>query len=46
MTVLWTIIFGMACIFGEVESLELDPVNGWTFTLIAVVALDLIRASD
>jgi hypothetical protein len=44
MTVLWFLIWLVANLVGGDEPLRGDPVNGWTATLIAAVALDLARA--
>jgi hypothetical protein len=41
MTVLWFLIWLIANNVGGHEPLLLDPVNAWTGTLIAAVALDL-----
>ena len=41
MTFLWLIIWFVANLVGGNEPLLLDPVNGWTGTLILAVALDL-----
>jgi hypothetical protein len=41
MTVLWFLIWLVANNVGGNEPLLLDPVNAWTGTLIAAVALDL-----
>ena len=44
MTVVWLVIWFIANNVGGHEPLLLDPVNGWTGTLILAVALDLARA--
>jgi hypothetical protein len=44
MTVLWFLIWLIANNVGAHEPLIADPVNAWTATLIAAVALDLGRA--
>lgn len=44
MTVLWFAIWLAANLVGGDEPLKADPVNAWTATLIAAVALDLARA--
>ena len=44
MTLVWLIIWFVANVVGAHEPLRLDPVNGWTATLILAVALDLARA--
>ena len=41
MTFLWLIVWFIANAIGGHEPLLLDPVNGWTGTLILCVALDL-----
>jgi hypothetical protein len=41
MTVVWFLIWLVANNVGGPEPLLLDPVNGWTATLIVGVALDL-----
>ena len=41
MTFLWLIVWFIANLVGGNEPLLLDPVNGWTGTLILCVALDL-----
>ena len=41
MTLIWLIIWFIANNVGGHEPLQLDPVNGWTATLILAVALDL-----
>jgi hypothetical protein len=43
MTILWFLIWLVASLVGSSEPLALDPVNGWTATLIAAAALDLNR---
>jgi hypothetical protein len=42
-TVIWFVIWLIANFIGGDEPLRLDPVNGWTATLILAVALDLGR---
>ena len=44
MTLVWFVIWLVANNVGGHESLLTDPVNAWTATLIAAVALDLGRA--
>ena len=44
MTLLWLVIWFIANNVGGHEALLLNPVNGWTGTLILAVALDLARA--
>ena len=48
MTFVWLIIWFIANLVGAHEPLELDPVNGWTGTLILAIALDFgaSHASD
>lgn len=43
MTIAWLIIWFIANLVGGDEPLKLDPVNGWTATLILAAALDLNR---
>jgi hypothetical protein len=43
MTLAWFVIWLIANIVGGSEPLELDPVNGWTATLVLAAALDLNR---
>ena len=43
MAVLWFVIWLIANNVGGTEPLELAPVNAWTATLIAAVALDINR---
>jgi hypothetical protein len=43
MTIAWFIVFVIATLIGDGETLRLDPVNGWTVTLILAVAIDLNR---
>jgi hypothetical protein len=40
MTLIWLVIWFIANSVGAHEPLELDPVNGWTGTLILAAALD------
>jgi hypothetical protein len=44
MTVLWFIIWFVANNVGGHAPLLLDPVNGWTGTLLLALALDLAAA--
>jgi hypothetical protein len=46
MTLIWLLIWLIANLAGGSESLALDPVNGWTATLILAAALDLNRPKD
>ena len=41
MTLVWFIVWLIANAIGGHEPLLLDPVNGWTATLILAIALDL-----
>jgi len=41
MTLIWFVIWFVANLIGGHEALLLDPVNGWTATLILAIALDL-----
>ena len=41
MTIVWFLIWLIANNVGGTEALALDPVNGWTGTLILAVGLDL-----
>jgi hypothetical protein len=43
MTFLWLAVWFIANNVGSAEPLTLDPVNGWTGTLLLAVALDLGR---
>ena len=43
MTLIWFVIWLIADHVGSPEPLRLDPVNVWTATLLAAVALDLAR---
>ena len=43
MTLAWFVVFLIATLIGDGESLRLDPVNAWTVTLILAVAIDLNR---
>jgi hypothetical protein len=42
-TLIWFIVWFIANIVGDNESLTIDPVNWWTGTLMLAVALDLSR---
>jgi hypothetical protein len=42
----WLLIWLIANNVGGGEPLALDPVNGWTATLILVLALDINRPPD
>ncbi|HUJ56344.1 MAG TPA: hypothetical protein VLW49_10195 [Gaiellaceae bacterium] len=41
MTIIWFVVWLIADHVGSHEPLLLDPVNVWTATLLAAVALDL-----
>jgi hypothetical protein len=43
MTVIWFVVWLIADHIGSREQLQFDPVNVWTATLLAAVALDLGR---
>jgi hypothetical protein len=43
MTLVWFVIWLIANLIDGSEPLELDPVNGWTATLVLAAALDLNR---
>jgi hypothetical protein len=43
MTLLWFVIWLISDLIGSREPLLFDPVNVWTATLLAAVALDLAR---
>ena len=45
MTLIWLAIWFVANLVGGNEPLTLDPVNGWTGTLILAIAVDLNRPS-
>ena len=45
-TVVWFVIWLIANNVGGSEPLALDPVNGWTATLILAFALDVNRPPD
>ena len=46
MTIVWFIVWLIANSVGANEPLALDPVNGWTATLILAFALDVNRPND
>ena len=46
MTLAWLVVWFCANLIGGTEPLALDPVNGWTGTLIFAVAVDLNRPRD
>jgi hypothetical protein len=43
MAIAWFVIWFIANLIGGDEALKLDPVNGWTATLILALALDINR---
>ena len=43
MTLVWFIVWLIANLVGDKESLTFDPVNWWAGTLILAIALDLGR---
>lgn len=43
MTLLWFIVWLVANLIGDNESLTFDPVNWWAGTFMLTVALDLSR---
>ena len=43
MTILWFVVWLVADLIGDRESLHFDPVNWWSATLLAAVAIDLNR---
>jgi hypothetical protein len=43
MLIAWFIIWFICNLIGGDEPLKLDPVNGWTATLIIAAALDINR---
>jgi hypothetical protein len=43
MTIAWLAIWFVCNLVGGNEPLELDPVNGWTATLILALAFDINR---
>jgi hypothetical protein len=46
MTFVWFVVWLIANNVGGDEPLVLDPVNGWTATLILAMALDVGRAGS
>lgn len=44
MTIAWLAVWFVANLIGGNEPLELDPVNGWTGTLILAIGIDLASA--
>jgi hypothetical protein len=45
-TIAWFIVWLIANSIGGNEPLALDPVNGWTATLILALGLDINRPRD
>jgi hypothetical protein len=43
LTLIWFVVWLIANVVGDSESLTFDPVNWWAGTLMLVVALDLSR---
>jgi hypothetical protein len=43
LTLIWFVVWFVANVIGDNETLSADPVNWWTGTLILAVALDLSR---
>jgi hypothetical protein len=43
MTLVWFVVWLVADLIGDRESLSVDPVNWWTGALLLAVALDLAR---
>lgn len=43
MTLVWFVVWLIANLVGDSESLRFDPVNWWVGTLLLTVALDLSR---
>jgi hypothetical protein len=43
MTVLWFVVWLVADLIGDRESLLFDPPNWWTATLLLAIALDINR---
>ena len=43
MTILWFVVWLVADLIGDREALVFDPVNWWTGTLLAALAIDLNR---
>jgi hypothetical protein len=46
MTLIWLAIWFVANLIGGSEPLTLDPVNGWTGTLLLAIAIDLNRPAN
>lgn len=43
MTLIWFVVWLIANVVGDQESLTFDPVNWWAGTLMLAIALDLSR---
>jgi hypothetical protein len=43
MTLIWFVVWLVANLIGDNESLTVDPVNVWAGTLLLAIALDLGR---
>lgn len=43
MAIAWFVIWFVCNLIGGDEPLKLDPVNGWTATLVLAIALDINR---
>jgi hypothetical protein len=43
LTILWFLVWLVADLIGDREALVFDPVNWWTGTLLAALAIDLNR---
>lgn len=46
MTYLWLLLFGGASLLGEVQRLNLEEPNAWTWLLLLALASDLWDAAD
>jgi hypothetical protein len=44
MTIVWFVVWLIADLVGDTESLHFDPVNFWAGSLILAAALDLNRS--
>jgi hypothetical protein len=43
LTLIWFVVWLIATVIGDSESLTFDPVNWWSGTLLLAIALDLSR---
>jgi hypothetical protein len=43
MTIVWFVVWGVASLVGDSESLLFDPPNAWAWTLLLALALDVNR---